>query len=563
MKNASRENSKSWVIAAICCFINFLHLGIARQSGLLYLAAIARYDANRNQASLPFVLCYTIRNVSGPFVGFLGRKVGLERVTIFGCVLASLGMAACFLAEDIITVTVLWGGVFGLGFGMGSVLIPVVLNQHFDKHLSNANGIAFGGECVAGFILPILVKILLNAFGTSGLFLILSGLMLHSVPAAMLLKISATKPSEKSAHKPIWVHNGSSDAVLFPTVNGIYNKSFNLEVCDKSLQVNSTHILNGPNMISVTKLETLNEDKSLYNNLAPEENTERCTHAHNGRIADSESVDSKSNYVLQEQHLNAIIAPQTMVINPNYIRSDNKCQNSESALSTIQCNGTEKPFTKESSKSSAFSSFRVFYDPAFILMLLTQSSFIFIGTMIMTIIVDLSRDAGVTSNEEIYILMCLSISDMIGRFGLGWVTDSGYMSTVSFSALCYFSLGIILTALVFLKGFILIMCAAFFIGLFLGGLLIVCPGVVSNHIEKEKITMALASRFVLYAPMSLTQSSLIGFFRGTKGSYNGILYMLTAVCLMCCAMSLSIPFATRIREKRKHRNKESQEKGKT
>ncbi|GBM00324.1 hypothetical protein AVEN_32663-1 [Araneus ventricosus] len=557
MKNASRETSKSWVIAAICCFINFLHLGIARQSGLLYLAAIARYDANRNQASLPFVLCYTVRNVSGPFVGFLGRKVGLERVTIFGCVLASIGMGACFLAEDILTVTVLWGGVFGVGFGMGSVLIPVVLNQHFDKHLSNANGIAFGGECVAGFILPILVKILLNAFGTSGLFLILSGLMLHSVPAAMLLKISSSRQSKSPVHKPGWFHHASSDAILFSTVDGVYSKSSNLEDYGKSFQADSTNISNGPNMSSVTN-KTLYESKYMCNNTKSENNIENFTDVRNERAVDLESAACKLPYVLHGQHFNGVIAPQTTLKCPNTIQNGNKCQNSESSLPTIQCNRTEKSLV-ESSNTSAFSSFRVFYDPAFILMLLTQSSFIFIGTMVMTIIVDLSRDASVTSDEEIYILMCLSVSDMIGRFGLGWVTDNGYMSTVAFSALCYFSLGIILTALVFLKGFVLIMCAAFFIGLFLGGLLIVCPGVVSDHIEKEKITMALASRFVLYAPMSLTQSYLIGFFRGTKGSYNGILYMLTAVCLLCCAMSLSIPFATRIRERRKRTKTEIHE----
>ncbi|GFU31200.1 uncharacterized protein TNCV_1741971 [Trichonephila clavipes] len=126
--------------------------------------------------------------------------------------------------------------------------------------------------------------------------------------------------------------------------------------------------------------------------------------------------------------------------------------------------------------------------------------------MILTIIVDYSRDVGVSTDEEMYILMCLSISDMIGRFGLG---------------------------------------------LFLGGLLIVCPGIISDHIEKDKVTMALASRFVFYAPMSLTQSSLIGFFRGTKGSYKGILYMLSAICLFCCVISLSIPFAARFRDKRK------------
>ncbi|CAL1280102.1 unnamed protein product [Larinioides sclopetarius] len=425
MKNVSRETSKSWVIAAICCFINFLHLGIARQSGLLYLAAISRYDANRNQASLPFVLCYTVRNVSGPLVGFLGKKVGLERVTIFGCVLASIGMGACFLAEDILTVTVLWGGVFGLGFGMGSVLIPVVLNQHFDKHLSNANGIAFGGECVAGFILPILVKILLNAFGTSGLFLILSGLMLHSVPAAMLLKTTSSRSFKSTERSSVWVHQASSDAILFSSVNGVYNKPFNVETYGKLFRGDSMNVLNSPNTTFPTN-KMPKENNRVYNNLASENNIGYLTGDHYQRD-DLESTNSKLPYMLQEQCFNRVIASQGKQTCPNTIQNDCKCRKNESSFSIIQSNGMEKSLA-ESSKTSTISSFRIFYDPAFILMLLTQSSLIFIGTMVMTIIVDLSRDAGVTSDEEIYILMCLSVSDMAGRFGLGWVTDCGYMS---------------------------------------------------------------------------------------------------------------------------------------
>ncbi|GFU31199.1 uncharacterized protein TNCV_1741961 [Trichonephila clavipes] len=239
MKNASFNSSKSWGIAVVCSFINFLHLGIARQSGLLYLAAISRYDANRNQASMPFVLCYTVRNVSGPLIGYLGRKVGLETITVVGCIIASIGMGACFFAEDIFTIVVLWGGVFGLGFGMGSVLIPVVLNQHFDKYLSNANGIAFGGECIAGFVLPVLIKYVLDEYGTSGLFLILSGLMLHSVPAAMLLKF-ASKPSSAVAKQTATFHPKIRESTLCSGIAGMYNKSFNSEGSLRSHQDNAS-----------------------------------------------------------------------------------------------------------------------------------------------------------------------------------------------------------------------------------------------------------------------------------------------------------------------------------
>ncbi|GFS65021.1 uncharacterized protein NPIL_259971 [Nephila pilipes] len=523
MKNVSLNSSRSWGIAVVCSFINFLHLGIARQSGLLYLAAISRFNANRNQASLPFVLCYTVRNVSGPLIGYLGRKVGLETITIIGCIVASIGMGACFFAEDIFTVIVLWGGVFGLGFGMGSVLIPVILNQHFDKYLSNANGIAFGGECVAGFVLPVLVKYVLDEYGTSGLFLILSSLMLHSIPAAMLLK-ATSKPSTTITKKPIAFYPNKDDITLSSGIAGFYNKSFDSE--DSGLpQANLSIPMYNIDLKIVQELDITNENKSINHK-------------------NSDSIQSQ-----QEQNSQKVTVIRYPKEDSDY-SLDYKLNLKEGTMGNLHSNGNVKNSQLESPKSAIYS-FSVFYDPAFILMLLTQSTFIFISTMILTIIVDYSRDVGVTNEQEMYILMCLSISDMIGRFGLGWVTDSGLMSNVAFSSLCFFCMGIIMVALVFIKGFTLVMIAAFFIGLFLGGFLIVCPGIVSDYIDKDKVTMALASRFVFYAPMSLTQSSLIGFFRGTKGSYNGILYMLSVICLLCCIMSLSIPHTVRFRDKRR------------
>ncbi|GFS65019.1 uncharacterized protein NPIL_259961 [Nephila pilipes] len=164
------DRYRQWKIALICCYINFLHFGIARLSSLLYLAALTRYNVNRSQASFPFILCYTVRNLSGPLVGYLGMKFQIHSVIKLGCVLATIGIGGCFFAEDIYTVTVLWGVVYAFGFGMATVLIPEVLSRNFDEYLSNANGLAFSGECIAGFLLPPILQICLNTFGLSGTF---------------------------------------------------------------------------------------------------------------------------------------------------------------------------------------------------------------------------------------------------------------------------------------------------------------------------------------------------------------------------------------------------------
>ncbi|GFS30811.1 uncharacterized protein TNIN_239311 [Trichonephila inaurata madagascariensis] len=75
---------------------------------------MARYDTGRKQASLPFILGYTIRNVSGPLIGYLGNRFGLITVTVLGCLLSTVGVGACFFAENIVAVILLWGIIYGI-----------------------------------------------------------------------------------------------------------------------------------------------------------------------------------------------------------------------------------------------------------------------------------------------------------------------------------------------------------------------------------------------------------------------------------------------------------------
>ncbi|GFY70311.1 uncharacterized protein TNIN_90151, partial [Trichonephila inaurata madagascariensis] len=93
----------------------------ARLSSLLYLAALTRYNVGRSQASFPFILCYTIRNLAGPLIGYLGTQFRIHLVIVWGSVLAFIGIGGCYFAEDIYTVIILWGVVFAIGFGMASV----------------------------------------------------------------------------------------------------------------------------------------------------------------------------------------------------------------------------------------------------------------------------------------------------------------------------------------------------------------------------------------------------------------------------------------------------------
>lgn len=52
--------------------------------------------------------------LTGPLIGIAGKKYGLKLTTIFGGVMSFVGIGACFFAEDIVAITILWGCIYGM-----------------------------------------------------------------------------------------------------------------------------------------------------------------------------------------------------------------------------------------------------------------------------------------------------------------------------------------------------------------------------------------------------------------------------------------------------------------
>lgn len=46
-------------------------------------------------------------------MGILGQKYGIRKVSVIGGVLGTVSAAACFFADDINWITIMWGGVNG------------------------------------------------------------------------------------------------------------------------------------------------------------------------------------------------------------------------------------------------------------------------------------------------------------------------------------------------------------------------------------------------------------------------------------------------------------------
>ncbi|GFV92777.1 uncharacterized protein TNCV_1376271 [Trichonephila clavipes] len=354
---------------------------------------------------------------SRPLIGYLGKRFNPKVVTVSGTFLCSISVFGCFFAEDITTITVLWGIGFGFGYGLATLLTPQVLSYHFSKHMNKSTGLTFSSECVMFFLLSPVIQVFLKTYDLSGTFLILSGLILHTVLAAMLLEIPETSSTN---------------------------------VCCDSLAV------------SIEKRELKPECN------APEETNIDAT-------STEDSITSKS----------------------------------------AEINSQNTSMKVEIEKKSEQNAFSVFLNPVHILLMLTQSSMAYIFTTMITVVIDVSRDYGVTEDEEVHILMGLAVVDAVGRMSLGLITDSGYLIKTTFSALCFGAIGVSLIFFISIGSLTATLISVLFVQFFLAGLIIVGSVIFFDYVDEEHISIALASRQLLHMPFSFTQAPLIGYISTT------------------------------------------------
>lgn len=72
--------------------------------------------------------------------------------------------------------------------GLVGTQTPVIINQYFVKYRATATGIALAGGTLGSFVFPPLVKYIIIEYSLHGCFLILGGIMMNTIPVALLLR---------------------------------------------------------------------------------------------------------------------------------------------------------------------------------------------------------------------------------------------------------------------------------------------------------------------------------------------------------------------------------------
>ncbi|GFQ89106.1 monocarboxylate transporter 9, partial [Trichonephila clavata] len=397
-------------------------------------------------------------------------------------------------------------------------------------------GFAFSGDCFGTFAFPVILELLLENYGLNGTFLILGGIALNVIPAAMLLKT------------PDWLEEDTKAILNDPESKpskldtyGYLNKGFiseslpNLNVCHKTYvsscppikesislgRASYTHIdkqkqENGFTWNGKLKNSSLSEDplhlvpvktRSLTDYKTPElylraKELDSCLSQNirsNSPSGNLLKMSPNNEYLLGDRaQQNIMIAEVLKNENSASEIPQNKISVSPAVSVIFEIIQDKTADTDVNSSEAAdvqrnpFVQFIVTNTrPLFILIAITMSFFVFLFIALITIIIDYAADINIPLDISKYLLIGFSVADLIGRLGFGVVLDKDWINKGHFAGVTTAIMGASVLIIPFFANFYYLMTCLLICGFVLGGNCIMYPILVEHYMDKKEESVAL------------------------------------------------------------------------
>ncbi|KAH6925300.1 hypothetical protein HPB50_003391 [Hyalomma asiaticum] len=181
------DSTRSWVVTAFLSFVVAMTLVGQQAAGVLFYGIIHTYDVSRQRAAWPIVLTSTIPCLSGPLMGYCCSRYSCQAVLFVCTLLAGTSVGACCFANNILTLSLLYGVTYGIAEGGVFVSANVLVSQYFDKRRTTACSLIFTFSALNMVYVPYLTELCRATYGIRGTFLLLGALMLNAFPPVFTL----------------------------------------------------------------------------------------------------------------------------------------------------------------------------------------------------------------------------------------------------------------------------------------------------------------------------------------------------------------------------------------
>ena len=187
-QQGKRRTHKKEVIILIGCFINhFIILGLNKSLGVIYVELIREFHAHRSEAAL--VQSVNLGTMLAAGIMFINtvERFGPGLCSLVGMSVATVSVFISVFSTSIFMVIAFAGFTAGLGIGVTFFANFMAINGTFKAKKRVAMAILTVATPLSQFSFQYITEYLLERYYWSGTFLILSGVLLNSIPCNLII----------------------------------------------------------------------------------------------------------------------------------------------------------------------------------------------------------------------------------------------------------------------------------------------------------------------------------------------------------------------------------------
>lgn len=453
-----------WLIACSCAWMNFFHRGLIRGTAVVYVQLIQTFGITREEAALPLSLVSVIGGFSSLSVGFLTHYLNDRILVVMATLISATGLVLCYTATSMVQINFYYSISQGLGTGLVFTLTAVILNNVFKKNRATASGINLSGPTLVALVFPLLFQYCARTYGLRGAFLISSGFTLNALPAAFLQSRRTREPPQEE-------------------LNPRYDCEVNITGSTFTLSDESASEKGRGNLFEKEKL------------LGAARNNNDEQGKHDG-----------------EPNMDEAIVKQPLSVDK------------DRSSSLRQVKGTLSQSSKFSNVASTFK--ELLCSPYFLLVCLSQVSHVFNHGTFITIIIDYAKDNGIPPEQGIYILLANSAGDLVGRLGLGWISDKKLIERRKVMLLNYLLTGILMHLAPLCTSYAAVTAIAVAMALAGGSTITLFSVLFFEYLGIRLMPLAYGLSNFAAGNANFFRPSVIGYYRDSHGKYDGLFQLL-------------------------------------
>ncbi|XP_071452528.1 monocarboxylate transporter 9-like [Hetaerina americana] len=181
------DGGYGWVIVFATGLTNFCIIPLIQNFGLLYKDSLKKWNITTAEYSVMMNLQFAICNGVGLIAGPLLKNYGYQRVAVSGAVMISASAVLTSQVNKLYLFLLAYSILGGAGIGFVWISTSLAINTYFKARRGVATGIAWAATGLSPVIFPHLLTWVRTYYDLHGTVLITAGLMMHSIPATMLL----------------------------------------------------------------------------------------------------------------------------------------------------------------------------------------------------------------------------------------------------------------------------------------------------------------------------------------------------------------------------------------